>query len=85
MKVKLIYRLLVMLLSSCFAQQLSAQSVAINTDASAPNASALLDVKSTAKGVLVPRMNKVQRKAISAPAAGLLVYQNAPDSLGFYY
>ncbi|MEI7610894.1 MAG: hypothetical protein WCJ64_26215, partial [Rhodospirillaceae bacterium] len=40
-----------------------------------PGASALLDVASTTKGFLPPRMTQVQRAAIAAPAAGLLVYQ----------
>jgi trimeric autotransporter adhesin len=62
-----------------------AQSFAINTDGSTANASALLDVKSTQKGVLIPRMSRAERNAITAPVAGLLVFQNAPDSAGFYY
>ncbi|MBL0183490.1 MAG: tail fiber domain-containing protein [Chitinophagaceae bacterium] len=62
-----------------------AQSLAINTDGSTANASALLDVKSTLKGVLIPRMTKAERTAIASPAIGLLVFQNAPDSIGFYY
>jgi microcystin-dependent protein len=40
----------------------------------APNASAMLDVTSTTKGVLVPRMTTAQRIAIVAPANGLLVF-----------
>ncbi len=67
------------------AIQMSAQSFAINTDGSTANASALLDVKSTSKGILVPRMSKLQKNAISSPAAGLLIFQNAPDSVGFHY
>ena len=62
-----------------------AQSVSINTDGSTANASALLDVKSTTRGVLVPRMSKTERNTIAAPAMGLMVFQNAPDSVGFYY
>ncbi len=53
----------------------TAQSFAINTDGSAANASALLDVKSTAKGILLPRMTGVQKTAIVLPATGLLIYQ----------
>ncbi|MBI3138408.1 MAG: hypothetical protein HYZ15_07475 [Sphingobacteriales bacterium] len=62
----------------------NAQSVAINTDGSTADASAALDIKSTSKGMLVPRMTLAQRTAIAAPASGLLIYQtdNAP---GFYY
>lgn len=62
-----------------------AQSFAINTDGSNADASAIFDVKSTSKGMLVPRMSKAQKNAITIPAAGLLIYQDAPDSTGFYY
>lgn len=67
------------------ANEISAQSFAINTDGSTANASALLDVKSTNKGILVPRMSKLQKNAIPSPVAGLLIFQNAPDSVGFHY
>lgn len=62
-----------------------AQSFSINTDGSTADASSLLDVKSINKGILIPRMSKAQKNAIPAPAAGLLIFQNAPDSVGFYY
>ena len=48
--------------------------VAINSDNSTPDNSAMLDIKSTTKGMLVPRMTAVQRDAISNPATGLLIY-----------
>ncbi len=60
------------------------QSVAINTDASAPNASAILDIKSVNKGLLIPRMSTVQRTAIAAPAAGLQVFDITTNSIWFY-
>jgi len=52
---------------------------------STPNASAKLEVASTDKGLLIPRMTKAQREAItlSAAANGLLVYQT-DDLAGFY-
>jgi len=47
-------------------------------------ASSVLDVKSTSKGFLAPRMTLAQRVAISSPVEGLLVYQT--DGVkGFYY
>ena len=54
--------------------------VAVNTDGTAPDNSAMLDVKSTGKGILFPRMTQSQRDAIASPATGLTVYQtdNAP-------
>jgi len=48
--------------------------VAINTDGSTADGSAMLDVKSSAKGLLPPRMTEAQRNAISSPAAGLIIY-----------
>jgi len=39
-----------------------------------PEASAALDITSTTKGLLIPRMTNVQRQAISNPVAGLMVY-----------
>ncbi|UZR97040.1 hypothetical protein [Chondrinema litorale] len=49
-----------------------------------PDNSAILDVTSTSKGVLVPRMTSTQRDAISSPATGLLIYQTN-STPGFYY
>ena len=51
------------------------------------DASALLNLTSTTKGVLFPRMTQAQRLAIGSPTDGLLVYQsdNTPGSpQGFY-
>jgi len=50
----------------------------------APAASALLDVKSTTRGILIPRMTMAQRDAIISPVAGLLIYQTN-STPGFYY
>lgn len=47
---------------------------AINTDESNPDNSAMLDVKSANKGVLIPRMTCTERDAILNPANGLMVY-----------
>lgn len=40
-----------------------------------PDNSAVLDIESTTKGLLAPRMTAAQRTAISTPANGLVVYQ----------
>lgn len=61
-----------------------AQAVSINTDGSSPAPSALLDVKSTDKGMLVPRMTTAQRSGIAAPATGLLVFDTNTGSFWFY-
>jgi hypothetical protein len=58
---------------------LCAQSVGVGTNS--PNASAQLDISSTNKGLLLPRMNSAQRKAIASPALGLLVFDTDKNSL----
>ncbi|MGI6779626.1 MAG: hypothetical protein ACOX5O_02800 [Bacteroidales bacterium] len=48
--------------------------VSISSDGSEPDSSAMLDVKSTSKGVLIPRMTTAQRDAITNPEASLLIF-----------
>ncbi|MEP6676482.1 MAG: tail fiber domain-containing protein [Ferruginibacter sp.] len=66
------------------AVTLSAQSIGINNTGVQPNASAILDIASTSKGLLIPRMTAAQRTAIVNPVAGLQVYQT-DGTAGFYY
>jgi len=49
-----------------------------------PDGSAQLDVQSTTKGMLIPRMLDSERAGILTPATGLLVYQTNADA-GFWY
>jgi hypothetical protein len=62
-----------------------AQSVSINTSGNAADTSAILDVQSTSKGLLIPRLTQLQKMAIEQPATGLLIYQTDMDSIGFHY
>jgi hypothetical protein len=48
--------------------------VSISANAALPDASAMLDVKSASKGVLLTRMSFEQRNAIANPAEGLMLY-----------
>jgi uncharacterized protein (TIGR02145 family) len=48
--------------------------VSVSSDGSDPNPSAMLDVKSTDLGMLIPRMTSAQRDAITNPAEGLLIF-----------
>jgi hypothetical protein len=56
--------------------------VAINNNGSLPDSSAMLDVRSGDKGILIPRMSFVKRDAIINPAKGLLIY--CTDDNSFY-
>lgn len=58
--------------------------IGINTDDSPSDASAILDVKSDDKGMLIPRMDSESRMAISSPATGLVVYDNNTHSFWYY-
>lgn len=49
-----------------------------------PDPSAILDIKSNQKGVLLPRMSSAQRLAIVNPASGLQVYDNDRQCLMIY-
>ncbi len=86
MKITILTTVLVVILSL----GLSAQ-VGINADGSSPDGSAMLDVKSSDKGILIPRielgssLTDVSFMA-STPAEGLLVYNSgANQSKGFYF
>jgi len=81
---KKIYLLLTVLL---FSASTYAQSVGINSDGSSPNPSAMLDVKSSNKGFLPPRISD-PASSISSPEGGLMVYKDdgtANDPIGYYY
>ena len=69
--------LLLLLNYSTFAQ------IGISATNTPPNASAMLDVSSTTKGLLPPRMTSAQRTAIASPADGLLVFDSNTQSYWF--
>ena len=75
---------LTFIFSLLFATCVWSQNVGINSDGSSPDGSAMLDVKSNMKGMLIPRMTQAQRDAISSPATGLMIYQT-DNTTGFYY
>lgn len=48
------------------------------------NASAALEISSTSKGVLFPRLSSSQRDAISSPATGLVIFNSTFNKLQVY-
>ena len=60
----------------------NAGSIGIGT--ATPNTSALLEMNSTTKGLLPPRMTATQRDAISTPAAGLTIFNTTTSRLNTY-
>jgi hypothetical protein len=60
----------------------AAQGVLVGTGAI--NTKAMMEVRSTNKGVLIPRMSSSQRAAITLPVAGLIVYDTTNEKLYGY-
>ena len=56
-----------------------AQNVGIGT--LSPDISALLELKSTAKGILIPRVTTAQMNTIANPAKGLMVLDTLTNQL----
>jgi hypothetical protein len=69
--------------------RLSAQNVGINTDGSTPDSKAMLDVKATGSGFLMPRMAWASRPTgLTSTQDGLIIYSTDGDGTngaGFYY
>ncbi|RYE20777.1 MAG: T9SS C-terminal target domain-containing protein [Sphingobacteriales bacterium] len=84
---KYVLSLLLLVIFQLLITRSSAQRVGIGTANPAP--SAQLDISSTTRGLLPPRMTKTERDAISNPAAGLIIFNNSSSNLeifdGFYW
>lgn len=81
---KKIYFLLMVFYLLIGVEGYSQNGTAINATGADPDPSAMLDVSSDDKGLLLPRMTSAQRLAIGSPAKGSLVYQT-DGTEGFYY
>ncbi|HEY5461697.1 MAG TPA: tail fiber domain-containing protein [Hanamia sp.] len=77
---KKVFYLLILL--SGFATSSFSQNVGINEDGSAPNPNAMLDIKASDKGLLIPRTSTTTRMTIPN-TKGLLVYDTTTNS--FWY
>jgi hypothetical protein len=63
------------------------QNVSINNNGSPPNAAAILDVSSSTKGILIPRLTSAQRTNITPlglAQKGLLVYDTDLNEFWYY-
>ena len=78
-------KLIVFFVSAIVLTKSYGQNVAINADASLPNNSAMLDVKSTNKGMLIPRValtGTADVTTIPTPAISLMVYNTTAAGSG---
>jgi uncharacterized protein (TIGR02145 family) len=77
---KISFFVIVLLLQSSFLFS----QVAINADGGAPDASAILDLATTEKGFLLPRMRTSQQLEIENPAVGLVIYNLDSNDIYFF-
>ncbi len=75
-------KIIITYLSIFLSLTANAQSLGIGTIN--PDSTAVLDVKSSSKGFLLPRMTFVQRNAIANPAAGLIIWCIDCDEMQVY-
>jgi hypothetical protein len=73
---KLIPLFLILFSVNSFAQ------IGIGTET--PNAAAILDITSTNRGLLLPRMTTTQRNAIASPVAGLTIYNSTSNCMNIF-
>ena len=84
-------KILLFICLSSFITALSFSQVAINTTGAVANSSAILDISSTSKGVLIPRISLVSATdniTIPNPAPGLMLFNtnaNLGKGTGFYF
>ncbi len=62
----------------------STAQIGINANGADPDTSALLDISSTSKGILIPRMSSTERENIGNPATGLMVFDMTTNSFWFF-
>lgn len=70
-------------LTLIIASSVSVATAQTGIGTTTPNSSAKLEIASTEKGLLIPRMTSAQKGSIATPANGLLIYQT-DGVLGFY-
>jgi hypothetical protein len=60
------------------------QGIGISSTAITPDVSAVLEMRSTNQGVLVPRMTITQRDLIPSPSPGLMIYNTTSQAFNYY-
>ncbi|MFT6443253.1 MAG: hypothetical protein ACJASQ_002307 [Crocinitomicaceae bacterium] len=76
---------LILLLALFFnASNTYAQSMGISGIAIIPDPSSILEMRTTTKGMLIPRMTEAERDLISSPANGLMAYNTSTNQFNFY-
>jgi hypothetical protein len=73
--------LLIVILNSSV---IAAQSMGISSNLITPDPSSILELRTSSKGILIPRMTTQERDGISSPANGLQVYNATTKKFNFF-
>ncbi len=76
--------LIVLVTLMIFVQTIYAQSMGISSGAITPDASSIFEMRTTTKGLLIPRMKTTERDLINSPANGLMIYNTTTKQFNFY-
>ena len=79
-----IMKFITIVFSALLFNTINSQGVAINSNGAAPDSSAILDLSSSNKGFLPPRMDSIQRNAIYQPSNGLVIFNISTGYLNYY-
>ena len=77
-------RVLLFAFSICLFTFFANAQIAVSTDGSVPHASAMLEVKTTNRGFLLPRLTAAQKNAVASPATGLMIYETTSNAIWVY-
>lgn len=69
---------------SCMALTTAAQNVAINMTGEVGDSTAMFDVQSSTKGMLIPRLTTAGRDSILNPANGLLIFNKQTGCINYF-
>lgn len=78
------YLLAVLFLLLMADQDAAAQSVGISSSSITPDASSILELRTTSKGLLIPRLTTTERDNIPAAATGLMIYNTSTGKFNYY-
>ncbi len=62
----------------------TSSGIAINSNGTAPNQSAILDISASTTGLLLPRITASERDALPSPAQGLVIYNSTSNRMEFF-
>ena len=84
MKTKLNLLAILIIVFALSNNKVDAQSMGISSDAITPDPSSILEMRTTTKGMLTPRMTAAEKENISSPATGLMLYNTTTNKFNFY-